>query len=211
MHLEFAGMKSINIKFCAMAALIAFSMIGCYRGSESDKPPIHLERNMYNQQKYKPQSESQFFPDSSAMRQLPAGVVARGQLLDDLAYYNSINDKGDTVTISPLPFTIENLRRGQQRFNIYCSACHGRVGDGQGIVVQRGFIPPPTFHSDRLRQTKDGHYFDVITKGIRNMPAYRYQISTLDRWAIVDYVRALQRSQNATIKDIPSQTLRKLR
>lgn len=95
------------------------------------------------------------------------------------------------------------LQRGQERFNIYCSPCHGKTGDGKGIIVQRGMLPPPSFHEARLLQAPDGHFFDVISNGIRNMPTYRHQIPVSDRWAIVAYLRALQRSQNATINDIP--------
>jgi mono/diheme cytochrome c family protein len=98
---------------------------------------------------------------------------------------------------------MELLKRGQERFNIFCSPCHGRLGDGKGIVVERGYSPPPTFHSDRVRSFPDGHIFDVITNGIRNMPPYGPQIPASDRWAIVAYFRALQRSQNATVNDIP--------
>jgi mono/diheme cytochrome c family protein len=198
----------IGIMFIGATIFVAFS---CTRGSHSDKPPVHLEQNMYDQQKYKPQSESHFFSDHSTMRQPPSGTIARGGLREDFAFYNGINEKGDTVAVSPLPYTRENLQRGQARFNIYCSACHGRVGDGQGIVVQRGFIPPPSFHSDRFRKASDGHFFAVITNGIRNMPTYRYQIPVADRWAIVDYIRALQRSQNATVRDIPVETLEKIK
>ena len=97
------------------------------------------------------------------------------------------------------------IERGQQRFNIYCSPCHGRTGDGRGIVVQRGLLPPPSFHDDRLRKVGDGHIFDVISNGIRNMPSYRAQIPVDDRWAIVSYFRALQRSQNASINDVPAE------
>ena len=95
------------------------------------------------------------------------------------------------------------LKRGQERFNIYCAPCHGQTGDGQGIVVQRGYLPPPSYHQDRLRKMPDGYIFDVITNGVRNMPSYRHQVPVADRWAIVSYLRALQRSQNATINDIP--------
>ena len=99
--------------------------------------------------------------------------------------------------------TIQLLRKGQERYNIFCSPCHGRVGDGKGIMVNRGYVPPPTFHSERLREIQDGYLYDVITNGIRNMPAYRYQVPVDDRWAIVSYLRALQRSQNASLEDIP--------
>ena len=92
--------------------------------------------------------------------------------------------------------------RGQERFNIYCSPCHSRLGDGKGMVVQRGMFPPPTYHQARIRDIEDGHIFDVITNGIRNMPSYKSQIPVSDRWAIFNYLRVLQRSQNGELKTI---------
>lgn len=176
---------------------------GCYRGSPSDKPPIHLNKNMDSQEKYKAQSESRFFEDGSAMRIPPQGTVARGQLREDAAFFGGVNEEGKPVQVLPVPITLDLLKRGRQRYDIYCSVCHGRVGDGKGIVVKRGYLPPPTFHDDRLRNVEDGYIFGVISNGIRNMPAYKYQIPPDDRWAIVAYLRALQRSQSTTINDIP--------
>jgi cytochrome c len=158
---------------------------------------------MDKQPKYKAQSESEFFADRSAMRQPVPGTVPADQIDEDPAFFTGIDQQGDTVAHSPLPVTMLSLERGRERFNIYCSPCHGRVGDGQGIMVSRGYVPPPSFHDDRIRVLSDGHIFDVITNGIRNMPAYRHQIPPEDRWAIVNYLRALQRSQHATMEDIP--------
>jgi mono/diheme cytochrome c family protein len=97
------------------------------------------------------------------------------------------------------------MQRGRERYNIFCSPCHDQTGSGQGIVIKKGFLPPPTFHQQRLREVEDGHLYEVIRNGIRNMPSYRHQISVADRWAIVAYVRAMQRSQNARLEDIPAQ------
>jgi mono/diheme cytochrome c family protein len=115
------------------------------------------------------------------------------------------------VNKMPVKLTSILLERGQKRYNIYCTPCHGLTGSGQGIVIKRGFLPPPSFHLDRLRDIEDGHIFDVISKGIRNMPSYSYQIPVADRWAIVGYFRALQRSQNATLKDIPEDVKKTLK
>jgi hypothetical protein len=169
----------------------------------SEKPPIHLNPDMDKQPKYKAQSESAFFADRSAMRQPVPGTVPADQIDEDPAFFTGIDQQGDTVAHSPLPVTMLSLERGRERFNIYCSPCHGRVGDGQGIMVSRGYVPPPSLHDDRIRVLSDGHIFDVITNGIRNMPAYRHQIPPEDRWAIVNYLHALQRSQHATMEDIP--------
>lgn len=191
----------LSIPFALLAALVCLS--GCFREMPSEKPPIHLNPDMDKQPKYKAQSESEFFADRSAMRQPVPGTVPADQIDEDPAFFTGIDQQGDTVAHSPLPVTMLSLERGRERFNIYCSPCHGRVGDGQGIMVSRGYVPPPSFHDDRIRVLSDGHIFDVITNGIRNMPAYRHQIPPEDRWAIVNYLRALQRSQHATMEDIP--------
>jgi mono/diheme cytochrome c family protein len=165
---------------------------------------VHLEQNMYEQPKYKAQSESRFFADGLAMRPPVEGTVARGWLRQDSAYYFGRN--GDMlVAEAPVEITMERLQRGRQRFDIYCSPCHGRIGAGQSIMVKKGMQVPPSLHEQRLRDVEDGHIFEVMTNGLRNMPPYRYQIPVDDRWSIVGYVRALQRSQNATIEDIPAE------
>jgi mono/diheme cytochrome c family protein len=183
-------------------ALVALA--GCVRETPSEKPPFALDRGMAKQPKYKAQAHSDFFPDGATMRPPVAGTVPRGFLREDQVYFTGIVSDTNPVDKSPVPITLQLLKRGQERFNIYCSPCHGRDGDAKGIIVSRGLLPPPSFHDDRIRNFKDGHFFQVITNGIRNMPAYRYQIPPEDRWAIVAYVRALQRSQNATIDDVPA-------
>ncbi len=184
-------------------ALLLLAQLGCVRGRPSDDPPIHLNPNMDRQEKYVPQSESKFFADGMSMRQPVAGTVARGELHEDNTYYRGRDERDSLIARMPIEITLQLLQRGQERYNIYCSPCHGKTGDGKGIVVQRGMLPPPSFHDPRLVAAPDGHIYDVITNGIRNMPTYRHQIPVPDRWAIVAYFRALQRSQNATINDIP--------
>jgi mono/diheme cytochrome c family protein len=199
------------MKILALWALISFALIlsttGCYRGRPSDKPPINLNPDMDHQPKYKAQSQSAFFEDGSAMRPPVDGVVARGWRREDRAYYLGEDSTGEAVAKAPVPVTLTGLQRGQERFNIYCSVCHGRTGDGLGIIVQRGYVPPPNFHSELIRSYPDGHIFKVVSNGVRNMPGYAQQISVEDRWLIVNYLRALQRSQNATLEDVPPEML----
>ncbi len=186
--------------------LIALVLIaGCFRGLPSDKPPIHIIRDMFNQPRYNPQAESRFFPDSAAMREPEPGTVAWHGADDDSVYFHGVDSKGNLVKQSPVPVTLKLLKRGQQRFNIYCSPCHSRLGDGKGIVVSRGFLPPPSFHTDRIRNFPDGQIFDTITNGVRNMRSYGSQVKVADRWAIVSYIRALQLSQNAPLEDVPQE------
>ncbi len=195
----------------ALIILGLCGLAGCMRDLPKDKPPLKLETNMYSQPRYEDQGQSDFFADGSDMRTPPEGTVARGFLNEDAAYFTGKDEKGNLVKKIPVTVTLAMIMRGQERFNIYCSPCHSRLGDGQGMVVKRGLIPPPTFHDDRLRDTADGHIFDVITNGVRNMPAYKYQIPVADRWAIVSYFRALQRSHHATSSDLTAEERAKLR
>lgn len=157
---------------------------------------------MHVQPKYTPLEASSFFDDGRSARPLVEGTVARGHLrTDELFYTGKIN--GVLADVFPFPVTREVLKRGEERFNIYCSDCHDRVGTGQGIVVRRGFRAPPSFHSDRLRKAPAGHFFDVITQGSGAMYSFASRIPPQDRWAIAAYIRALQLSQNATLEDVP--------
>jgi mono/diheme cytochrome c family protein len=182
--------------------ILSFAAAGCFRGMPSEKRPIDLVHDMEKQPRYNPQSEGEFFGDDATMRQPVPGTVAQGYLNADSAYYWG-RDAGQFIKLAPVHITPQLLARGQERFNIYCSPCHGRVGDGQGIVVKKGYVPPPSFHTDRIRQFPDGQIFDVITHGVRNMPSYASQVPVADRWAIICYIRALQLSQNATLDDVP--------
>ncbi len=197
-----------NIVFVILGVSVIVS--GCARGLPKEDPPIRLLQNMYSQEKYKAQSKNDFFEDGSAMRMPVSGTVARGYLRDDVAFYEGKTRNGDTVLVAPVAYTMETMLRGQERYNIYCAPCHSRVGDGKGTVVERGYTPAPTYHDNRLRNVPDGHLYLTITNGIRNMPSYRSQISVEDRWAIVAYIRALQRSQHATVADVPESMRREL-
>jgi len=161
--------------------------------------------HMRDQAKFEPLEESTLFEDGLASRQLPANTIPRGEWgqikMDEHLYTGKIN--GEFADTLPMPVTRELLTRGQERYNIFCAPCHSRVGDGQGMIVQRGFPPPPSFHIDRLRQEPPGYYYDVISNGFGVMYGYASRIHPNDRWAIVAYIRALQLSQNATISDVP--------
>jgi mono/diheme cytochrome c family protein len=150
-----------------------------------------------------------FFADGRGSRNPPAGTVARGWLREDEALYTG-KDNDQFVDAIPLAITHEDLKRGQQRFNIYCSPCHGRLGDGNGMVVQRGLRQAASYHTDRLRQERIGYFFDVITNGFGAMQGYAEQVPVRDRWLIAAYVRALQLSQNAKVDDVPADKRREL-
>jgi len=159
-------------------------------------------QDMHNQPKVKPLTKSDFFADGQSSRPLPAGTVARGYLREDSAYYAGRN--GDQfVSDFPVPVTRQLLQRGQERFNIFCAPCHDRTGGGRGMVVRRGYQPPPSLHIERLRDAPVGHFFDVMSNGLGAMPDYASQVPVEDRWAIAAYVKALQLSQYAPVSDVP--------
>ncbi len=160
-------------------------------------------QDMHDAPRYEAFEASSTFPDNRASRTPPAGTVARGWLRDDEALYTGkIN--GVPVDEFPVPIGHDELARGQQRFNIYCTPCHGRLGDGQGMVVQRGLRQAASYHQDRLRQEKNGYFYDVITNGFGAMQGYAEQIPVRDRWLIIAYVRTLQLSQHASVEDVPA-------
>ena len=159
-------------------------------------------QDMHNQPKYKPLRASTFFADGSSNRQAVEGTVARGTLKEDEAFFTG---KVGTTLVAEWPMPVDQalLERGQQRFNIYCTPCHGATGDGNGMVVQRGFRKPPSYHDERLRLAEPGYFVDVITNGFGVMSDYRVQVAPRDRWAIAAYIRALQLSQRAAASDAP--------
>ncbi len=160
-------------------------------------------QEMSEQPKYTPLAASDFFADGMSARPLVEGTVARGGLRLDERYYAG---KSGTQPVAefPLAVTRELLERGRERFNIFCTPCHGALGSGDGIVVQRGFRVPPSYHIDRLRTAPVGHYFDVMTNGFGAMASYASRVPVRDRWAIIAYIRALQLSQQATPADVPA-------
>ena len=176
-----------SLRCCMM--IICLSLVGC-------------QQKMADQPRYEPLQKSDLFEDQRASRPLVEGTVARGQLSADEEFYTGKVNNEPAKTF-PLPIDRELLLHGQERFTIFCSPCHSRLGDGQGMIVRRGFRPPPSFHIERLRDAPPGHFFDVISHGFGAMPDYGERIPPRDRWAIVAYIRALQLSQNAALADVP--------
>ena len=157
---------------------------------------------MRDQPRSDPLEASDFFADGVASRSPVPGTVARGQLKADVLLETGMVE-GKLATTFPYPVTEAMLLRGRERFGIYCTPCHGQLGDGQGMVVRRGFKQPSSFHVDRLRGAPAGYFFDVMSNGFGVMSSYASQVPVADRWAIVAYIRALQRSQYATLADLP--------
>jgi mono/diheme cytochrome c family protein len=183
---------------CAASALVvALTGTGC-------------RQDMHDQPKYVPLRESTFFNDARSARAPVEGTVARGQLHEDVLLYTGKVNGADT-TVFPFRIDSRMMARGQERFNIHCSPCHGRTGFGDGMVVRRGYRRPPSYHDDRLRNAPVGHLFDVISDGFGAMPDYATQINAEDRWAIIGYIRALQLSEHATIADVPANEQEKMR
>jgi mono/diheme cytochrome c family protein len=166
-------------------------------------------QDMHDQPKIKVYREAEFFADRRGTRPIPENTVARGFLNDDDHLFTGKVD-GRFTDEFPFQVTREVLQRGHDRFSIYCTPCHGQTGMGNGMVVQRGFRPPPSFHTDRIRQQPVGYWFDVMTNGFGAMPDYRAQVAPEDRWAIAAYIRALQLSQRATTADVPPESLKEL-
>ena len=166
-------------------------------------------QDMHDQPKFFPQRGTSFYADGRSVRPQVENTVARGQLHEDTYFYTGLNNgvEGNTY---PFPVTMDVLQRGQERYNVYCTPCHSRVGNGEGMIVQRGYRPAGDFHTDRLRNAPLGHFFAVMTNGYGAMPDYAAQVTPSDRWAIVAYIRALQLSQNATAADLGGQQTKPL-
>ena len=158
-------------------------------------------QDMNDQPKYGPLKSSEFYRDGASSRTPPAHAVARGELHEDVVFYTGkINGKEFTAAL-PMPLTPALLKRGEERFNIYCSVCHGRTGEGNGMIVQRGFPRPPSYADERLRNAPVGYFYDVITHGYGLMYSYAARVEPQDRWAIAAYIRVLQLSLHATLAD----------
>lgn len=182
------------------AAAGALALVLCCAG---------CHRDMRDQPRYEPLEASSFFSNDMASRPLVEGTVARGHLNEDEVFFTG--KEGDQFVLEvPLEINRELLERGEQRFNIYCSVCHDRTGNGDGMIVQRGFRKPPSLHLERLRNAPAGHFFDVMTNGFGAMPSFRIQVPPQDRWAIAAYIRVLQMSQQASLDDVPPEERAKL-
>ena len=196
-----------------VAALVPAAMITRARVSTSDLPRINLIPDMDYQPKYLPQTANAMFLDGRAARPQPEGTIARGRLIEN-AHLSTGRVNDDWATTFPVPVTADLMARGRQRFEIYCAPCHGLTGHGDGLVARRAdrlmeqgqatWVPPTSLHDDTVRERPVGHLFNTITYGIRTMPSYGSQVAEADRWAIIAYVRALQRSSRATLDDVPA-------
>lgn len=189
---------------------IPLALIARDRTTRSRTPRVMVIPDMDKQQKYQPQKMNALFADTRADRRPVEGTVARGAIELDEHRSGGMVD-GEWATTFPMPVTEALMKRGQARFDIYCAPCHGLDGSGDGMVAKRAdalqegtWVPPTSLHDPNVRARSVGHLFNTITNGIRNMPPYGSQIPVADRWAIVAYVRALQRSANARIEDVPA-------
>lgn len=210
-------MKRLKIKSLFLVGVCVVSvgaMTGC-RGYRSSDEPVHLNPNFDWQPKVKAQVDPRSVPEGT----VPWGHAMRGTsdpyravMADEgSAYFTGRNESGDWVARIPATVDSAMMDRGQERYNIYCAVCHSQTGAMKTPVINRGFVPPPLFSDPRLLASPDGYFFDVITNGVRTMPAYRKQIPVADRWAIVLYLRALQKSRTATIDDVPESLRRQLK
>jgi len=180
--------------------VIVFALLAsCGRGKFSSEPPVHLNPNMDNQEKYKAQSENKFFEDGASMRTPIEGTVARGELREDDAYYRGKDASGAFIPNAPMVFTDDMRIRGKERFGIYCVPCHGVNGDGKGKILEYKYpIPPANFFDERIKGLSDGHMFNAMSEGWLNMPSLKAQIPVDDRWAIISYIRSLQQKGLST-------------
>jgi mono/diheme cytochrome c family protein len=201
-----------------LVSWVPFALIGRARSVRSTQPPVHLIPDMDDQPKYEPQERNLAFADLRAMRPVVTGTVARGELRADSHLATGKTAAGQWATGFPVEVDAVLMQRGQTRFNTYCSPCHGISGEGDGLIARRAdrlaegtWTPPTSMHTDLVRGRPEGQLFNTISHGIRNMPAYGPQIPVEDRWAIVAYVRALQRTQTGTIDDVPEPERARLR
>jgi len=171
------------------AAMLLLAVSGC-------------RQDMHDQPRYQAFERSAFFKDQRAVRPLVEGTVARGHLDADDHLFRGLVDGAPAATF-PMEVTAELMARGRQRYDIYCSPCHDRTGSGQGMIVQRGYPRPSSFHEERLRKAVPGYFFGAISNGFGVMPSYAMQVPVHDRWAIIAYLRALQLSQHASTGDVP--------
>jgi mono/diheme cytochrome c family protein len=199
-HLPFSilGILVLHLPSSILMVLVVFTALAGCRQQMADQP--------YS----RPLQGSDFFQDGMASRPVEPGTVARDTVAQD-DFVNTGKIQGKPADALPFPVTLELLQRGQERYNIYCSPCHDRVGSGQGMIVQRGFRRARSFHEQRLREAPAGHYFEVISRGFGPMPSYAAQVNPQDRWAIIAYIRALQLSRHVDVAELPPQDREKLK
>lgn len=189
------GARALRV---AAIGLCLLGLAACYR------------QQMGDEGRTQPYEPSAVFDDGRSARPLVPGTVARNSLPPDIPFTTGRAADGRVMDQLPFPLTRATLARGRDRFDIYCSPCHGRLGTGDGMVVQRGFRRPPSYHIPRLREAPLGHFFEVATKGMGVMPSYAVQVPAEDRWAIAAYIRVLQVSQGAPLADVPDDQRRRL-
>ncbi len=189
--------RSPKIGVYSLILIVGLSLTGC-RGWLTDKPPVHINPNMDWQAKIKPQTSPMTPPEGT----VPWG---RGDAFVNPGRRNVFLIENEGSLTLPVPVTLSFVERGKERYGIYCAVCHDGTGSGRGTVVKRGFVLPPNFSDPRILALSDGDIFKVISDGVRNMPAYRKQIPERDRWAIVAYVRTLQKMRTATLRDVPEE------
>jgi len=180
--------KGLVLSRLGLVLLMAAAASGC-------------RQDMHDAAKYEPLEISAFFKDQRASRPLVAGTIPRGHLKEDKLLYTGREGEALSETF-PFPVTAGVLARGHERFDIYCSPCHARTGEGNGMIVQRGYKKPPSLHEDRLRAMAPGYFFQVMTNGFVTMPSYALQVGAEDRWAIAAYIKALQLSRHASVGDL---------
>ena len=195
-------MTARALRLTLIASVVALT--GCARGCTSSRPPIHINPSMFNQPKVLPQTASDFFYNGASMRDPVPGTIPIGGLKEDAAFFTGKGPDGQFVAKIPEPVDAKLLERGQQRYTIYCQPCHDARGDGKGILFQRGNVPTASFHQDKILKYPDGQIFDVITNGQGLMPAYRWPIQAADRWAIIAYVRELERKRLSATTGAPA-------
>lgn len=198
-----SGMNFKGLLKTAGLVAIGISLTAC-QGQLSEKPPVHPNLNMDQQPRKEAQEVNNFFDDGRSMRQPVEGTIARGLAKTDVAYYEGVDENGDYIDYIPVDLTKSFLYRGKERYEIYCTPCHGQTGAGNGIIMEGGygFVPAPSYHDQRLIEAPDGQIYSAIYNGVRTMYSYASQIPVEDRWAIVAYVRALQESQNISEEEM---------
>lgn len=201
--MKLASFRTFTILALSLAAA------GCARQT-SRNPPIEVWPDMDRQPKYGWQREGQFFSDHRSARYPVPGTVARGFLKEDEAYTTGVSN-GNYVGLNPEKIDADLLKLGQSKFNTYCSPCHDRTGSGKGLVGQKAMWIASNLHEDRVKSFVDGEIFTIVTNGRRSMPSYRFQTSERERWAIIAYVRALQRAAITNIEDVPQDLRTELR
>lgn len=195
-------MKRVKYLKLLAIALVGF-LFGC-RGQTMETTPVHVVWNMDEQRRFGPFEKNEFFADNRAMRRPVKGTIHRGGLENNSELYQGITEDSSWVKEIPIEVTERVLKRGQVKYNIFCTPCHGITGEGNGVIITGGygFVPPPSYHSKRLRNMPPGQIYSAITNGVRTMFSYANQIPVKDRWAIVAYIQALQKSRHVTKKEL---------